>query len=289
MASRKPPSSRAQFQQVLTEAINDLVEHGFDSQARVDEWVRKIELAARASLVPEVTLQRSVRDMLRQTYDRVADSERLLTRHNGISRFTLESIKPKLRAELDRRIHASASLIRLNREASIQRTLQRFQGWATSVPIGGTEAAKRSEVKEGVKRGIGGLPFEERRVVIDQGHKLVSAINDIVATDGGAIAAVWHSYWREAGYNYRDEHKERDGHVYVVRDSWAIRKGLIKLAGHQYTDEITAAGEEVFCRCYMTYVYALRDLPSEMVTSKGKEALLAARGRIGAWQTGAPL
>ncbi|HEY6925156.1 MAG TPA: hypothetical protein VI653_16895 [Steroidobacteraceae bacterium] len=276
MASRK----RDLFYQVLSEAIDDLMTFGFDSQERLNRWVQKLDSAARATLVPISVLDRSVRDMLLRVYQRTVEGDRLLQRHEGISEFTLASIKPKLRGELDRRILASAELIKLNRETSIQRTLQRFAGWATSVPMGGTDVAERAEVKQNVRRGIAGLPFEERRVVIDQGHKLVSAINDIVARDGGAIAAIWHHVMEGGGYQARPEHVGRNGHVFVIRDNWALQKGLMKLAGHQYTDQVAEPGEEIYCRCWYEYIYNLRDLPPEMITSKGREALEIARQRL---------
>lgn len=285
MTSR-PKKPRDLFYETLTAAINDLMEHGFDSQQRLDMWVQKLETAARATLVPEATLNRSLKDMLLKVYQRTVEGDTLINRHSGISQYTLASIKPKLRAELDRRILASANLIRLNREASIQKTLQRFAGWATSIPIGGTDVAERQEVKDNVRRGIAGLPFEERRVIIDQGHKLANTINEIVAVDGGAIAGIWHSHYRESGYDYRPEHKVRDGRIYVLRDNWALKKGLMKLGAEKYYDQITAAGSEVYCRCYMEFIYNLRDLPDHMITAKGKEALAQARQRMAGWPEG---
>lgn len=280
MAS-KPRPPRQGFHSVLTDAINDLMEHGFDSIQRVELWVQKLESAARFSLVPEAMLQRSVRDVLQRTYERTVQGERLYQRFPSVGRFTLEQVKPKLRAELDRRILASSSLIKLNREQSIQRTLQRFQGWATSIPIGGTDVAKRSEVKETVKRGIAGLPFEERRVIYDQGHKLVSAINEIVATDGGAIAGRWHHVSEgPPSYDSRPDHVKRDGKVYLIRNSWAHKDGLVKPSAVGYMDEITAAGQEIGCSCSVTYIFHLRDLPPEMLTKNGMEALVEARARI---------
>lgn len=276
MAGRK----RDLFYQVLGEAVDDLMAFGFDSQERLNNWVRKLEEAARATLVPISVLDRSIRDMLMRVYQRTVQNDRLLKRHEGISEYTLASIKPKLRGELDRRILASAELIRLNRDASIQRTLQRFAGWATSIPVGGTDVAERAEVKQNVRRGIAGLPFEERRVIIDQGHKLAAAVDDIVARDGGAIAAIWHHVNEGGGYQARPEHVKRDGTIFVIRDNWALQKHLMKLAGHQYTDQLTQPGEEVFCRCWYEYIYNLRDLPAEMITAKGREELELARRRI---------
>jgi hypothetical protein len=40
-----------------------------------------------------------------------------------------------------------------------------------------------------------------------------------------------------------------------------------------YLDEITQPGEEVFCRCYVTYLYNLRSIPDYMLTQKGSKFL----------------
>lgn len=281
MASRPRKPSRDGFYDVLTAAIGDLMDHGFDSSHRVEEWVRKLETAARSSLVPEGVLSREVRDVLVRTYQRTVEGGLLQQRHPDVARYTIDRIKPKLRAELDRRILASSSLIKLNREQAIQQTLQRFAGWATSIPIGGTEAEKRSEVKEEIKRGIGGLSFVERRVVIDQGGKLVAAINDIVAVDSGAIAGQWkHILLGPPAYDSRPDHVEMHDKIFVIRGNWALQKGLMKLAGRKYTDEVDFPGTPVFCGCHYSYLYNLRDLPSDMLTHKGEEAIIDARAKI---------
>jgi hypothetical protein len=275
----------SQFYTVLTDAVADLAEHGFDSQKRLDAWLQRLEIAARGALVDPSVLQREVCEALAQTYKRTVEGRGLVRLHKGVSEFTLASIKPKLRAELDRRVLASAQLIKLNREASIRRTLQRFAGWATSVPAGGTDVVQRKKTVDSVRKGIAALPFEERRVVIDQGHKLNSAVNDIVARDGGAIAAKWrHVMERGAGYKPRPEHVARNNLVYVLRDCWAMRDGLMKLAGAQYSDEVTQPGEEVFCRCTYEYLYNLRDLPPAMLTVKGREELARVRAQIAGWR-----
>ena len=124
-----------------------------------------------------------------------------------------------------------------------------------------------------IKRGIAGLPFIERRVIIDQGHKLASSINAVVAEEGGAIAGIWHSHYRQPNYNYREDHKERDDLVYLMRSSWARDEGLVKAGPAGYADDITQPGEEINCRCFWEYIYNLRDLPSDMLTAKGESAL----------------
>lgn len=269
------------FFQLVSDAVNDMAEHGFDSQARLDQWIKRLAIAARSSLIPEAVMRRTLRDALQMTFRRLVEGTGLGKKHKGIDKYTLAAIKPKLRSELDRRILAAADLIKLNREQSIAKTLQRFAGWATSLPIGGSAAPDAEKTKKNIRKAMTSLTFEERRVIIDQGHKLVSSINTIVAEDGGAIAGVWHSRWRETGYDYREDHKERDREIYVVRNNWALRRGYMKLAGREFTDDITQPGEEPFCRCRFEYLYTLRDLPDDMITKAGKEALLAARAKIG--------
>ena len=274
-------ADRSKFYEILNDAIADLLINGFDSKDRLEHWLDRLSVAAQNALIPESVLERALRSQLAKVYERTVKTGSVMRRHPGIEAFTIERIKPSLRAELDRRILASASLIKLNRKASVQRTLQRFAGWATSIPIGGTEVAQREEAKKSIRRGIAGLPFEERRVIINQGHKLAAAINDIIARDGGAIILIWHHVMeRTPGYQPRPEHVARNGVIFVLRDSWAIKAGLIKLDGHQYYDQVTAVGEEPFCRCFAQYRYNLQDVPEGMLTAKGRDELKRVRAQL---------
>lgn len=257
----------------ITAAVNDLIEHGFDSMERVDYWTEEIRKAAlRAQASPE-RLQQMFSDYLVLIYKRLVDRGEIARYHPGIGRFTVDKVQPLLRAELDRRIKASANLIKLNKAAMVEKTIQRFQGWSTSLPVGTSRTTDRTEVK----KSLAGSKFEERRVLIDQGHKLTASLNEVVAAGGGAIALIWHSHWRQAGYNYREDHKERDGLIYLLRNSWATERGLIKPGPAGWYDLITAVAEEPYCRCYAQWLYNIRDLPVEMLTQKGIEQLALAR------------
>lgn len=258
------------FYETVTAAVADLIEHGYDSSDRVALWLDRLREAARRGMISEVRLEELLRSTLTQVYRRLVDHGAILKFHPGVGRFTLERVKPKLHMELDRRIFAAADLIRLNRPAAVEKTLQRFAGWATSIPIGGTEVADRKKVKDQIRKPLASLPFEERRVLTDQGHKFTSALNEILANDGGAIAGEWHSHWRQPGYDFREDHKERDRQVYLIRDSWAHKQGLVKPGPAGYVDASTRPGEEVFCRCNYTFIYFLRSLPEDMLTAKGR-------------------
>jgi hypothetical protein len=269
------------FLEILNLAIEDLMEHGFDSKERLDKWLYQLNRAARHMLVPEARMAVAVRSGLERAFKAATNPNKLMRVHKGVSAYTLQQIKPKLRAELDRRIMASADLITLNRDASISRTLQRFAGWATSIPKGGSDVRTRAETKKLIKKGIASLPFEERRVIIDQGHKLVASINEIVAVEGGAIAAVWrHIHEGPPACAARPEHVARDGKIFLYRNSWARARGLVKPSSVGYTDDVTQPAEEPFCRCHWEFIYALRGLPESMLTSKGKEALLESREKL---------
>ena len=265
------------FFDVVTAAIKDITENGFDRPGRLEYWSGQLREAALRSMLPLWRMEQMLRLGLGAVYQRLIERGGVASYHPGIERFTIQRLAPRLRGELDRRILASADLIKLNREQSIAKTLQRFQGWATSVPAGGSETVDRRGTGAVIRKALASLPFEERRVLIDQGHKLTASINNVIATDGGAIALIWKSHWRQAGYNYREDHKERDGQVYAIRGNWAMAKGLMKAGAAGYYEDITAVGEEIFCRCYAQYLYGIRQLPKDMITKKGAEALAAVR------------
>jgi len=259
------------FNQVVLSAIADLSEYGFDSLHRLERWQRELTYAAERQAKSDMAVDERLKEHLGRIYAQQITKGGILKRHK-IEAWTLEKVKPSLRKELDRRIMASAQLIKLNRQQAILKTLQRFSGWSTSLPMGGSEAVDKRGEAENIKKSIKQLPYIERRCILDQSAKLKASLDSIIATDNGAIAAIWHSR-HSANYDNRPEHLKRDGKLYFVRDNWAISKGLAKLAGHEYTDQITQPGEEVYCSCSYVYLYNLRSLPDECITIAGREIL----------------
>jgi hypothetical protein len=266
-------STSETFKEVLAEAVRDITENGYDDLARLDYWLKRLRFAATADLPTPEEIQSRMQLAMQSVFDRTFTKSAALKYHPGMPRFTLERLKPFARAELDRRILASTTLIKLNREAAVEKTLQRFSGWATSIPDQGSRVVDKIDVKEHIAKPIQQVKYEARRVSIDQGAKLVAAVNEVVAMQGGAIALRWRSHWRRAGYDYREDHKERDQLIYLIRDSWAKQQGLVKVGPAGYYDDVTAAAQEPFCQCYVVALYALRDLPEGMLTEKGRKLL----------------
>lgn len=261
------------FQEVLTEAVRDISLNGYDDPARLEQWIKRLRFAAMADLPSQEEIQNRMQLAMQSVFNRTFSKSSVLKYHPGVPTFTIERLKPFARAELDKRIRASTQLIKLNREQAIDKTLQRFSGWATSIPDQGSRIVDKPEVKEHIAKPIAQVKYEARRCSIDQGAKLVAAINEVVAQQNGVIAYRWRSHWKRAGYDYREDHKERDQQIYLVRDSWAKEQGLVKKGEAGYYDEITAAAQEPFCQCWVVALYALRDLPPEMLTDKGKKLL----------------
>lgn len=257
------------FFKILTEAVNDIIENGYDSEERIRMWMERIYKAAIDELIPESQIQQELEKSLKSAFYRLVTKGGLIK--GNISKFDVDKLRPKLQAELNRRIVTSANLIKLNREESINVILRRFEGWATSIPAGGSKVVDRVEQKNNIRKSLGKMNFERRRVIIDQTHKLISNINDIVAVNNGAIAGKWHSHWKQLNYNYRKDHKERDEKIYVIRGSWADQQGFLSHPDG-YTDEITQPGEEVYCRCNYVYLYNLKQCKN-ILTKKGEMAL----------------
>jgi hypothetical protein len=265
------------FQETLTAAVKDFTIHGYSDALRLQKWMKLLRDAALAEMPSSKNIDDRVKAALNTFYWRALSAANIKRRHPDIPRFTVERIKPQLRSELTRRILASADLIKLNRSQAVEKTLQRFSGWATSIPEGGSLVVDKVDVKADVSKSLRQVKYEERRCVIDQGHKLVSSINTVIAHEGGALAGKWRDYGSvQPGYDARHKHMERNGKYYAIRGNWAIEKGLMN-KGDGYTDEMTAPSEEVFCRCWFVFAYNLRDLPADMLTVKGRKALEAVR------------
>lgn len=275
------PDGTLTYFEVLTAAVNDVAAYGYDSEERIAYWTDQIRRAAERSMRSEAEVEQAVREGMMAVFRRQVEAGGALKANPGVTPFTLQQIRPELHAELERRIAASINLIKLNRPQAVLKTQQRFRGWATSVPKGGTKDVKKVKQKQELRKALSQLPFEERRVIIDQNHKLANAINTTVAENGGAIGGVWHAHGpHQRGYDGRPAHNARDGKFFLVRDSWAHEAGLVKPNANGYTDEVEQPAELPYCRCSWQYKFSLRSIPTDCLTAKGEKALREARARI---------
>ncbi len=267
----------APFSEVIRAAIIDLSDVGYVSAERVAEWVVRLRNAAERDLGPEWEIDQTIRVDMQRLLDRFLEGQRLPQHVPGVGRFTKEMVKPKLYGELNRRITAAVSLIKVDRREAVARTLRRFEGWATSIPAGGDDTVDKRDTKAMLGKELVAYRYHKRLVANDQGHKLVSNVANLIATEAGAIAATWHSHGAtDARYDARPDHLARHGKTYLIRDSWAHKAGLVRPI-NGYMDEISAPGQEINCRCWCQYTLSPRRLPDGYLTNRGQEWV--ARGR----------
>ena len=262
------------FDIALKDAVDYVAAHGMDDSPQLRMFIQLLRQAGNLSFMSDDQMQSQMMSALTTCFNKAISKNQLNKVFSGkVSTMTIEKIKPELRTELDRRIMANISLIKLNREQAIDKTMQRFGGWMTSVPVGGSRAIDKKVVIRDIKKSAQQLRYEVRRRNIDQGQKLISSINSVIAIQTNALAAVWHSRWRRPNYDYREHHKELDGKVFALRGNWAIEKGFMKRGN--YSDEIKQPGEEIYCSCSFSYIYTLGEVPAELLTAKGRESLNA--------------
>ena len=116
------------FDAALAQAVEEISEHGFDSTARLEALINKLRQAAVASLIPETQVHERLTRSLQSLYNKYVNRRQLLKLHEGASQFTLDRVAPRLRADLDRRILASVSLIKRNREDAVSADNQAVRG-----------------------------------------------------------------------------------------------------------------------------------------------------------------
>lgn len=256
--------------EVLNEAINHYVNKGWQTEGSLLYWTKRLRRAAERQTNDKDLARKHLESIYRKL---VVDGGAIRKMpFDGPKALTKKNIKAELRDELDKRIFASANLIKLNRQQAIDRTLQRFQGWVSSLPPDGSDITNKREQATAIKKDLQQLDFERRRVAIDQGHKLSNAVTTLVAMQGNPIAFRWYSNWRRPGYKYRKDHKDRDEKYYIVRGSWADTRGFLKPV-NGYSDDITQPAEEVYCSCHWSPVYSLKRIPPEYLTEKGLDEL----------------
>ena len=204
---------------------------------------------------------------------------------SGVSLFTLDNVKPHLRAELSRRIlglaEETAELIGTDRAQIITSTMERYAKWLTPIAEGDIQKISLANL-DTVLVAYSELSNSERKreAMIRQGIRFGAILSEIIAIDAGAIACKWIDQSLKLDCACYDNHCEQDGKVYAVRGSWVERRGFITPPPHGYFDEITPPAHDFGCLCYVTWLYSLRSLPPCMLSEQGEVALTEARKRI---------
>ena len=136
------------FRKLLMEGLRKFATEGYRSELELQEWVARLHLALEREIPSDEESNRMLATVLGSAYARELKSG-IFKRVPGVSQYMLDRVAPYLRAELDKRIFASADLIRLRKRAVIDTTLQRFSGWVSSVPPEGPSISARERSRSG--------------------------------------------------------------------------------------------------------------------------------------------
>lgn len=146
---------------------------------------------------------------------------------------------------------------------------------------------KKSKQRKNPLHPIMNHPKVQEIVKKHSGFEALKKISIEEGKESGAIAAKWdaqvhhvkpeHQEWADEMCCQVPSHKERDGTLYSIKGSWALKKGLItEGAGIVDLNDENLFGKED-CICCFRYEQALKSLPYSMLTEKGKQTLLKSR------------
>lgn len=262
----------ASYYKVLSEAVDDLLTRGFVSATQVAVWQARLKDAAEAGFWPETSTL--AERALTGVFTRLIERGGISRFHVGLAPSTLDRLRPELRSELTKFLLSSSAFLRARREEALLASLRLFAGWASSIPPGGVPLGTRKALRVEIKRPLASLPFEENRAVVAQSAHLTTALNTLIARRGEALAAQWHSRWKQPGYAYREDHKENDLKIFVFKGTWAISAGLLRRG--PYAEDQPVPGTLRGCQCSYRFFYDLAGVPRELLTAKGLASLAAA-------------
>jgi hypothetical protein len=180
-----------------------------------------------------------------------------------------DELLPGLRALLDEHVTSYAEQAEMFFAKQKLGFDQELTAFLAGIPAGGTKTALvRSHVNP-LKRTLNDLVQWDADMHRLQSMSVVSEVDDFLRPSGGdALAMSWHYAPSSC---LVPSHKALDGRVYVVRDTWAIKKGLVHAGPNGFTDETRKFRREIGCMCSSTWLFYALSLPEEVLTPEGIE------------------
>lgn len=200
--------------------------------------------------------------------------------NKGLKGWRVYKLKNRLRKALRERITSSLMLIKTQNETRMQTLRSRFLNWLT------TPKENRKPIKSVMK--VSKLAADKDRhfkmILADQTRKMINNFDNIVAEEYNAIGFYWKTrrddrvVGKPGGKNPKPspahgDHYVRQDKFYFFHKNWAIEKGYINtkhkdFAWADFDDGMP--GQPINCRCYAYNIYELEDIPSNLLTEKGK-------------------
>lgn len=286
-------------EQVLFDFAQNLAEKGKLTTATAKQLDRLMATYRNVTEEELRTLIDSLGPDLRREYKRVyykfVNGGYKLT-HPTIQGYKITDLKPEYRKAVQNSVDNSLALIKTQNAEFMAQMEARFRNWATipSAEIRG-DSANPDRMKAYLKNEVLKLPevkesitAHQQFIIVDQTRKLLANMDEITAKQGGAIGFIWHNrrdgrvVGRPGGMypeptEKHGDHWKREGQLYLIKDSWAVvRKMLKKVDGVLYDTDLDDGkpGIPIGCRCWAEYIYAIELIPEkyrDCITEKGME------------------
>jgi len=101
-------------------------------------------------------------------------------------------------------------------------------------------------------------------------------------SEGTYIAVEWQYSELDKRMDFvpESDHQKRDGAIYTLKGNWALQKGMMKPGRAGYVEDTDIPGEQLGCMCNLRWISSLVELPDEMLTESGREAVRISRDRF---------
>lgn len=75
-------------------------------------------------------------------------------------------------------------------------------------------------------------------------------------------------------------HQKRDKAIYTVKGNWALQKGIMIPSSAGYIEDTDIPGRQLGCMCHLVWITSPADLPEDMLTDIGREAVRVSQERF---------
>lgn len=267
--------------------LNDIL-----SEYKINALIKAIDKGVKKDVDKVInSVNKEVRGELKKKYNQFVKRGVFQVSPN-IQKYKIEDLKPDYKKELAKRAQVCLSYITTQDKQTVEEIKNRVLNFAAAPHI----AKDLNELEYDFFNDV--LPEKtnknyksdkwQKMIIRDQQHKLVSNMTYITAMKNNAIGFIWRNRkdirvvgnpegMYPNGNEMHNNHWQREGRLYLFRDSKAIRQGLIKKTKNiQYADEIEDGipGIPINCRCTMRLIYRLYEIPAEyknIITKKGLE------------------
>ncbi len=290
MPKLKKPLDPVADKLLLSFAEKMLKENRFDkaTASQLEKMIKEFRTASKDKL--KTFMKRvapNVRYIIKKEYNKFVKGGYAKT-NPTLASYRLNDLKPKFRKELDDAVKNSLSMIKTQNEQTTLKLEQRFRNWMI-VPTKEMRSAqgiaeritKKNEAARSADKHI-------KFVVKDQYRKMIGSMDEITAKENQAIGLVWmtrkdNRVVGKPGGLYpvvkqpqvHGDHYDREGVFYLLRDTWAIKKGfVVPRDGVIYLDALPDGrpSEPIGCRCLGSNIYSLDKIPNKYrgcLTKKG--------------------